>query len=125
MTMKRLQQRPTPLELIEQLRAFILNAQTAQAGNADQIATVKQLAKELREERKHMQTMLLAVLSDQPVPVSMFKPWASYWAVNKAERDGALTLERRNKKLLIAPSAFFAWFNATPTESKKPKYIPS
>lgn len=119
--MPHLKQHPVnALQLVEQLRTLI-QSQPPHAGTVKEIADVKELAKELRKDREFTHTILLAVLNQYPVPVAIFKQWASYPVLNAAERAGQVALERRNGKVLITPEAFFAWFRSLPAQTKRTK----
>jgi hypothetical protein len=64
----------------------------------------------LTENQAAANALVLAVLGDEPCPVSLFKPWASYaqirlWSKRETDR---LETEVLNGKLCVKPTAFFA-----------------
>jgi hypothetical protein len=113
--MKRLKQKATPAQLVEQLKAA-LHSQPAAIGDKE-INRAEELGNVMRKHGEYLQAMLLAALDDRPVPIALFKPWCSYPPIRNAEIAGKLTLERRNGKVLVTPSDFFAWFNTLPTKT--------
>ncbi len=73
-----------------------------------ELARLEKLAEALDRDRRESRALALAVLTDEPVPVSLLKPWASYAAFWKWEKAGKLTLTRANGKVCVRPSHFFA-----------------
>jgi len=108
-----------PEELIEALRASLAFYRTVDV-NPEEVAKLEAVAEALREDRKATQTLVLAAIQDQPCPIAFFKPWCSYPRIYIAERAGELTtIVRRNGKILIKPSDFFAWFSSIPTDARR------
>ena len=66
--------------------------------------------------------LVLAVLNNEPCPVSLFKPWASYaqirlWSMRDDEHR--LTTELLNGKLTVRPVDFFRVLKALGKPTKK------
>jgi hypothetical protein len=64
----------------------------------------------------------LAVMKDESMPISLLAPWASYDRFRQWEISGKLTLERRNGKVCVRPSAFFTFWNALPNERPRQRH---
>jgi hypothetical protein len=90
----------------------------ALAAGADIPVTPDDLRQAIKDFRATLVTnqdasnaMVLAVLQDEPCPVSLFKPWASYAQIrlwSKRTDDDRLETELLNGKLCVRPRAFFA-----------------
>lgn len=60
----------------------------------------------------------LAVMADEEMPISLLRPWASYESFRKWEKAEKITLTRRNGKVCVRPSVFFAFWKTLPDETK-------
>ncbi len=94
------------LTLLEDARR--LAEQVASNDCADSGDEVERLAAEGRKMQQAAMVLVLAFISDEPTPISLFKPWASYSQFRIWEGEGTLKLTRRNRKVCVTPSAFFA-----------------
>lgn len=71
---------------------------------------VEEFFAKLDERQGVANALVLGAIKDEPCPVSLFKPWASYDQIRLwSKRDDADRLETEvlNGKLCVKPSAFF------------------
>lgn len=109
---------PDPDRLLADVRRM-MEAGQRKLSQADLDALAK-LEDKLEEKIKEAQAWLIAIPGDNPLPISFYEPWTSYMTINRAELAGSLTtVERRNGKLLLTPTNFFAWFNTIPADKRK------
>lgn len=77
-------------------------------GGADPKTVADALAVEGRKIQQASAALVLAFISDEPTPISLFKSWASYSQFRIWEGERLLKLSRRNRKVCCVPSEFFA-----------------
>jgi hypothetical protein len=65
------------------------------------------------------QAFALAVLKDEPLPISLLAPWASYVRFRQWELAGKIKLERANGKVCVQPSVFFAFWRSLPKDEPR------
>lgn len=63
----------------------------------------------LKKNQEAANALVLAVLADEPCPVSLFRPWASYaqirlWSMSEKK---PLSTVKLNGKLCVKPTDFF------------------
>lgn len=76
--------------------------------NPESLSKLEKLIADVERERAMAAAMLTALLHDKPVPITVFKPWASRQSFYTWSREGRLNVERINKKNCVKPSEFFA-----------------
>lgn len=66
---------------------------------------------QVRELTGIASAFVMAAVTDVPVPLPFFKPWASAPVIKQWKREGHLpSLDMRNGKLTCLPSEFFKYF---------------
>lgn len=70
---------------------------------------IEEFSATLKKNQDAANALVLAVLADEPCPVSLFRPWASYAQIRLwAMRDKKpLPTQKLNGKLCVKPTDFF------------------
>jgi len=89
--------------------ASYLEAQ-AEAVPAHQVE--EKVAEQVLQAQKAMQSFLLALLADVPVPVSHFKAFASYKQFYRWRKAGQIDCRTINGKVCVEPHVFFAFWKS-------------
>lgn len=89
---------------------------------ADLAQAIEQFKSTLTANQASANALVLAVLNNEPCPVSLFKPWASYaqirlWSLRNDEHR--LPAEVLNGKLTVRPVDFFRVLKALGKSAKK------
>lgn len=74
----------------------------------------KRVAQAVAESRQAIESFVLALMADEYVPVSLFKPFAGYDKFYRWSKDGLLKTEKKNGKVCVKPRAFFAFWKSLP-----------
>ncbi|MBI2497950.1 MAG: hypothetical protein HYV75_08600 [Opitutae bacterium] len=93
------------------LLAHLKSAQTiaesmATASAADDASLADRLRAEARRHEQFTTAFMLAFISDEMVPVSSFRAWASYGKFRLWEKAGLISMQRKNRKACVRPSQF-------------------
>lgn len=100
---------PRKKELLALLARAQAIAQSMTTAAADEDASqAERLQAEAQRMQQYSTAFTLACIANEPAPISLFKPWASYSRFRQWEQAGKLPLRRINRKVCCTPSAFFA-----------------
>ena len=110
------------LRSLEEVRAVLVQ-RIEHPANPSDVASLIALRREIEQDRREAQALVLAVLQDQPCPIALYRPWMSRVTFWNQEQAGKVTLERRNGKLLLRPSDFFKLFASMPAQKKAAKNL--
>jgi hypothetical protein len=114
---------------IEEISGFSADVQITRKEFDAAVAEVRKVAK----DALRWQAFSLAVLEDEPCPVSLFKPWASYaqirlWSMRPKDQ-APLRTQLLNGKLCVVPTEFFSALKrhgrARPHESSTTQNLPA
>ncbi|RMH26831.1 MAG: hypothetical protein D6692_08525 [Planctomycetota bacterium] len=90
---------------IQELETLLAEATSAaQTCDDEQERTLRQREAALTQ---HTHRLVLALLQDDPVPISLLRPFASYEQFRVWERQGRIRLTRANRKVCVKPGEFF------------------
>lgn len=103
------------LRQIRELEAMIAGLDEQQS--AEGKALLERLQDEARRGRQEALAMVLALIADEPVPVSMYKEWLSYSALYAHERAGRIQMERIHGRACLKPSVFFEFWRKQRTDA--------
>lgn len=67
-------------------------------------------AKPGQQSTERDRSFVLAMLSDEPVPISLFRPWASYSQFKRWQKAKLISLHKANGKLCCRPKEFFRFW---------------
>lgn len=95
-------------KLIAAIESVKKLAEELTAGNADEALTlVEQLKAEGNRAMQQAVILSLAYITEEPTPISVFKPFASYAQFRVWEGERKITLLRKNRKVCVVPAQFF------------------
>lgn len=95
---------------LDAMKAFLAARQEASV-EAENLDRFEHALADLRHEREWSHAMVLAVIADEPVPVSLFRPWAcraTIWRWSTQVEKDRMPTELLNGKTCVRPSDFFA-----------------
>lgn len=104
------------LRTLKELEAMVASVVDVNASEAKDL--VAQIREEGRRERQEMKAMMLAFIMDEAVPISIYREWISRSSLYTHERAGAFTMTRKQGRVCLEPSVFFAFWRTLNEEKR-------
>lgn len=97
-------------------RAQVVAESMTTASTVDDASLADRLRAEARRHEQFINAFVLAYISDQPSPISLFRPWASYGSFRRWELTRRIKLHRANGKVCVEPNEFFRFWKTLMAE---------